>query len=282
MSIRSPVCIMNYVLPEITIIPWAGAAIGRTAVHPIYKKNIKELLKRIKNISHKNKRDCVVTSEGASEVFFDVLDGNLLWSQPSEKEIPILQVVYSGYTIFFGSPCDYKKSDRFFVFAQGQAFLNGRQNGWMDLGLFQPEYSRKVDYLKKCGQYRVATRKFLTLGRLWGPIEPTNNVPAFRLDNLGWGMYEAVRTAQVPSAEGWLWQSEDGHLGVFLANYVDEEIPYGYTINPEMYGLYADHYQLTDITPDGISSLTTMTGVIKRKEILSPQMIKVIEISPIK
>ena len=70
-------------------------------------------------------------------------------------------------------------------------------------------------------------------------------------------------------------------MGVFLANYVDEEIPYGYTINPEMYGLYADHYQLTDITPDGVSSLTTMTGVIKRKEVLSPQMIQVIEISPV-
>jgi hypothetical protein len=127
----------------------------------------------------------------------------------------------------------------------------------------------------------VATRKFLTLGRLWGPIEPANNVPKIELDSLGWGMYEAIRTAQVPSAEGWLWQSQDGHLGIFLANHSDKEIPYAYTINPEKCGLHADRYQLTHVTPDGTHSLTTMTGVIKRKEILSPQMIRVIEISPV-
>ena len=242
----------------------------------------RDLLRRIKNVAHKNDRDCVITSEGASEVFFDVLDGNLLWSQPSEKEIPMLQVVYSGYTIFFGSPCDYKKSDRFFIFAQGRAFLNGRQNGWMNLGLFKPEYSRKVDYLKQCGQYRVATGKFLTRGRLWGPIEPANNIPDFLLENLGWGMYEAVRAAQVPSAEGRLWQSQDGHLGIFLANYVDEEISFSYIINPEKYGLDADSYQLTEITPDGAFPLTKITGAIERKEILEPQKIKVIEISPVK
>lgn len=240
----------------------------------------RDLLGRIKGVARKDRRDCVVTSEGASEVFFDVLDGNLLWSQPSEKEIPMLQVVYSGYTLFFGSPCDYQKSDRFFVFAQGRAWLNGRQNGWMDLGLFQPEYSAKAAYLKKCGQYRVATRKFLTLGRLWGPIEATNHVPSFQLGDLGWGMYEAIRTAKVPGAEARLWQSEDGHLGIFLANYVDEEVPYAYALDPEKYGLHAERYHLTHITPDGPRSLGTASAVIERREILGPQVLKVIEISP--
>ena len=241
----------------------------------------RELLTRIKNAAHKNNRDCVVTSEGASEVFFDVLDGNLLWSQPSEKEIPMLQVVYSGYTLFFGSPCDYTKGDPLFVFAQGRAFIDGRQNGWMDLGLFQPEHSRKVDYLKRCGQYRVATRRFLTFGRLWGPTEPTNRIPVLRLDNLGWGMYEATRAAEVPSAEGRLWQSEDGHLAIVLANYADEEIRYACAIKPEEYGLHADRYRLTDITPDGTSPEAEVTGVIHREEVLGPRTIKIIEISPV-
>jgi len=238
------------------------------------------LLKRIKGLAQQDKRDCVVTSEGAAEVFFDELDGNLLWSQPSEKEIPMLQLVYSGYTLFFGSPCDYTKSERFFVFAQGRALLNGRQNGWMDLGLFQAQHRSKVAYLKRCGQYRVATSKFLTLGRLWGPIEPSNHVPGFQLADLGWGMYESMRTAQVPKAEARLWQAEDGSLGVFMANYVDEEVPYAYTIDPEKYGLHAERYHLTKIGPDGAASLGTVTGAIKRKEVLGPRMIRVIEISP--
>ena len=240
----------------------------------------RELLRRIKDVSHRAQRDGVVTSEGASEVFFDVLDGNLLWSQPSETEIPMLQVVYSGYTVFFGSPCDYTKGDRLFIFAQGQALMNGRQNGWMDLGLFQPEYARKVDYLKRCGQFRVAAGKFLTFGRLLGPIEPTNAVPEFRLDDLGWGMYEATRAAHVPSAEGRLWQSEDGHLAVVLVNFVDEEIPFAYAIDPEKYDLHADSYRLTRITPDGSVPLARTRGLIRRTETLAPRAIRVIEISP--
>ena len=95
-------------------------------------------------------------------------------------------------------------------------------------------------------------------------------------------MYEAIRAAQVPSAEGRLWQSQDGHLGIFLANYVDEEISFSYIINPEKYGLDADSYQLTEITSDGAFPLTKITGAIERKEILEPQKIKVIEISPVK
>ena len=241
----------------------------------------RELLREIKNIAHKKGRDCVVTSEGASEVFFDVLDGNLLWSQPSEKEIPMMQVVYSGYTLFFGSPCDYKKSDSFFAFAQGQALLHGRQNGWMDLGLFEPKYSRKVDYLKQCGQYRVAARKFLTYGRLLGAIKPINDVPKFTEDSFGWGMYEKIRTASVPSAEAYLWQSEDGHLGIFLANYVDEEIPFAYSIYPVKYGLRAERYQLTEITPQRVFPLGKISGPIERTETLGPRKLKVIEIAPV-
>ncbi len=242
----------------------------------------RNLLREIKNIAHKKGRDCVITSEGASEVFFDVLDGNLLWSQPSEKEIPMMQVVYSGYTLFFGSPCDYKKTDRFFIYAQGRAFLNGRQNGWMNLGLFKPENERKVDYLKQCGQYRVATRKFLTYGRLWGAIKPINDVPKFTEEGFGWGMYEKIRDASVPSAEACLWQSEDGHLGIFLANYVDEEIPFTYSIDPVQYGLQAYRYQLIEITPKRVFPLAKISGPIERTETLRPRKLKVIEIAPLK
>jgi len=241
-----------------------------------------ELLRKIKNVAHKNNRDCVITSEAATEVFLDVLDGNLFWSQPSEDEIPMMSVVYSGYTLFFGSPCDYKKTDRFFIYAQGRAFLDGRQNGWMDLGLFKPEYARKVDYLRQCGQYRVAARKFLTFGRLWGPIAPANDIPKFTEDGFGWAFYEKLRTATLPVAEAHLWQSEDGCLGIFLANYVDRSIPFDYTIDPSKYGLQAENYQITEITPDGVFPITTTPGPIKRTETLEPQKIKVIEIAPIK
>jgi hypothetical protein len=240
----------------------------------------RDLLRKIKNVARKNNRDCVITSEGATEVLLDVLDGNLFWSQPSETEIPMMAVVYSGYTIFFGSPCDYKKTDRFFIYAQGRAFLDGRQNGWMDLGLFKPEYARKVDYLKKCGQYRVAARKFLTFGRLWGAIEPANYIPKFTEEGFGWALYEKIRTPALPAAEARLWQSEDGCLGIFIVNYVDRNTPFAYTIDTSKYGLKAEKYHINEITPSGVLPITRVTGHIKRIETLKPQQIKVIEIAP--
>lgn len=241
----------------------------------------RELLGKVKSIAHKNGRECLVTSEGSAEVFFDVLDGNLLWSQPSEREIPLMSVVYSGYTLFYGSPCDYKRSDNYFNYAQGQALMDGRQNGWMDFGLFKPEYSRKADYLKQCGQFRVACKKFLTYGRLWGPVQPARTVPTFTEDSMGWGMYEKPRKAVLPATEARLWQSEDGHLAVIMANYVDEEVAFSCSIDPSKYGLPSGRYQLTEITPQGTVSVGKVSGAIERTEMIAPRKIKVIEIAPI-
>ena len=87
-----------------------------------------------------------------------------------------MQMVYSGYTLFFGSTCDYTKSDNYFRYAQGQAFIDGRQNGWMDLGLFKPEYKEKVSYLKQCGKYRMSTLKYLVNGQLLDPVIPIEKI----------------------------------------------------------------------------------------------------------
>jgi hypothetical protein len=213
----------------------------------------------------------VITSEGADEVFLDLVDANLAWAQPTDWEIPLMQVVYSGYTILFGSPCDYRQSDRFFRFAQGQALIDGRQNGWMNLRLFQPEFERKVTYLCQCARTRVASSKFLLQ-----PIEPTKAVPTFSEDVFGW--YQK-HTGAVPSAEGRLWRSEDGHLGIFLANYVDQEVPFSFRIDPKACGLPGGTYALTEITPAGTRALGQASGLLQRTERLGPAEIKVIEVS---
>ena len=127
------------------------------------------------------------------------------------------QVVYSGYTLFFGSNVNYRKSERFFRYSQGQALMDGRQNGWIDLGLFAPEFKSKQEYFRRCGQMHVAAKKFLTFGRLWGPVVPLKPVGEFEED--GWGPWEKKHRGAAPNAEARLWQAEDGHLAVILANY---------------------------------------------------------------
>jgi hypothetical protein len=238
----------------------------------------RDLLGKVKNVALKNNGSMVVTSEGATEVFFDKLDANLFWSQPSEREIPLMQMVYSGYTIFFGSLCDYTKSDNFFRYAQGQAFIDGRQNGWMDLGLFKPEHKKKVEYLKQCGKYRLHTLDYLVYGQLLDPVFPTKEIATFEESGFGWGMYEQQRSAEVPCAEARLWKSEEGTLAVFFANYVDREIPFPYRIDPGDYGLPEGKWEIKEWGLKSSQSIGEFNGILDRTEILGPGMLKVIEL----
>ena len=255
-------------------------------LHPLgggsyWARGNRDLLKKVKDVALKNGNNMVVTSEGATEVFFDKLDANLFWSQPSEREIPLMQMVYSGYTLFFGSTCDYTKSDNYFRYAQGQAFIDGRQNGWMDLGLFKPEHKEKVAYLKQCGKYRVNATKYLVYGRLLDLVLPSGEIETFTDNGFGWGMYEKQRTAEVPAAEARLWESKDGSLGIFFANYLDKEISFSYTINPSDYGFEKGNWKITEVGIKSSSNIGEFNDVLSRTEKLGPGRIKIIEINPL-
>jgi len=257
----------------------------KSHLHPLgggsyWTRGNRDLLGKVKDVALQNGGNMVVTSEGASEVFFDLLDANLFWSQPSEREIPLMQMVYSGYTIFFGSACDYTKSDNYFRYAQGQAFIDGRQNGWMDLGLFKPEYQRKVDFLKQCGKQRVNTLKYLVYGQLLGPVLPSKEVETFTDNGFGWGMYEKQRSANVPCAEARLWKSEEGNLAILFTNCVDKKVDFSYRINPGDYGLPKGTWQIKEIGLKSTKSIGEFTDIVDRTEILEPGMIKVIELVP--
>jgi hypothetical protein len=235
------------------------------------------LLMKVRNASTRQGRGPVITSEGADEVFLDLVDGNLTWAQTTDREIPMMEMVYSGYTIFFASPCDINKSDRYFCYAQGQAWMDGRQNGWMDLDLFKPEHRTKAEYLRACGRLRVATKPFLVYGRLLTPIEPLKPVPTFTEDGFGWNKDQ--HTGIAPAAEGRLWQDENGNLAVFLANYIDAPVEFSYRIDPSQFGLTGGRWELKEIDPDGSKPLATVKGMVERNEALAPRELKVIEIS---
>ncbi|MGE5646621.1 MAG: DUF6259 domain-containing protein [Acidobacteriota bacterium] len=187
----------------------------------------REVLRRIRNAALRHGRDVALTSEGFDEMFLDLLDSNLTWAQPSADEIPLMQLVYSGYTLFFGSPCDYNRSETFFRYAQGQALIDGRQNGWMDAGLFDGKHAAKVRYLKDCVRARAAYGKYLTYGRLLEPVLPLDKLPVFSEKAFGWKRNEP---GTAPVAEARLWQAEDGARAIFFANYSDTRVPFRYRL----------------------------------------------------
>jgi len=237
----------------------------------------REFYQKILSVAHQNGRDVVVTSEAANEIFFDLVTANLYTGRPCDYEIPLQEVVYSGYTLFYGTVCDFRKSRQLFNFSVGQGFIDGKQIGWMDFDLFRrPQFSAKVDFLRQCAQLRMVTQKFHTFGRLWEPVTASNSIPAFEEEFTEGGVHKG----KVPSAEARLWQAEDGHLAVFMANYTDTEIPFSYTIDAAKYGLAADQYEVTEITPEKVIPLAKEGQRITRTDILKPNAVRVLEIAP--
>lgn len=238
----------------------------------------RDLYRKTLNIAHQSGKEIVLTSECANEIFFDLVTANLYTNRITDYDIPLQQVVYSGYTLFYSSRCDYTKSDLLFNFAVGQGFIDGRQIGWMDFDLFRPQYSDKVEYMRNCAKYRMHTKKYLVFGRLWEPIYPDNEIPFFEEEFKGGGLH----TGTAPSTEARLWQAEDGSLAIFIANYVNSEVTFSYTIETEKYGLDAANYQITELSPEGNNPISKAGRTISRTEILAPNKVKVIEFTPLK
>jgi hypothetical protein len=238
----------------------------------------RNLYRKTLNIAHQNGKNIVITSESANEIFFDLVTANLFTGRPTDYEIPMLQVVYSGYTLFYASRCDFRKSNLLFNFSVGQGFIDGRQIGWMDFDLFRPQYREKVEYIKNCAKYRMITKKYLVFGRLWEPILPENTIPYFEEEFKGGGTH----TGTAPAAEARLWQAEDGNIAIFIANYINDDVTFSYTINPEKYGLDATSYQIAEISPEGNNPIAKTGRIISRTEILGPNKLKVVEFTPLK
>ena len=95
---------------------------------------------------------------------------------------------------------------------------------------------------------------------------------------MGWSV---KHTGSMPCAQAALWRAEDGTLGIFIVNYVNEEIPFAYSIDPAEYGIKGQRYRITEITPDGKLPIESVRGIVGRTEVLGPSKIKVIEIAPI-
>ncbi len=238
----------------------------------------RKLYRKTLNIARQYGKDVVITSECANEIFFDLVTANLFTGRITDYDIPLQQVVYSGYTLFYSSRCDYRKSDLLFNFAVGQGFIDGRQIGWMDFDLFRPQYSKKVEYMKNCAKYRMVTKKYLVFGRLWEPIYPVNEIPVFEEEFNGGGKHTGI----APSAEARLWQAEDGNIAIFMANYTNKEVSFSYVIDLEKYGLDNETYQITEITPEGNKPISKSGRTITRTELLGANKLKVIEFAPLK
>jgi hypothetical protein len=102
--------------------------------------------------------------------------------------------------------------------------------------------------MKKIGKYRIATRHFLTYGELSELIKPTNNVPLIQ------GNYNSAdgntRKFEYPAVMGSVWKSEDGRIGVYMANFEEKENKFQFVLDLKKYSA-AGKYKVYQIDEDG-------------------------------
>ena len=195
----------------------------------------RKMLKKVQKVAHEKGRDMIIATECAAEPFMDGIGAFLTWIKPDDRSIPMITAVYSGYSIYFGSPAWFEHGDRAWIMAQGRAFLWGSQNGWMGFELFRPEHAKKAAFLKKVGKYRLAGKKFLTYGELVDLVSLTNHVET--ITEVWPDHGNKPRNATLPSVQGAIWRAEDGTLGIFLVNYLEKENTVEFQIDPDRYGL---------------------------------------------
>ncbi|MBN1291836.1 MAG: hypothetical protein JXB48_08345 [Candidatus Latescibacteria bacterium] len=239
----------------------------------------REMLKKVQKVAHSDGRNMIVTSECAAEPFMDGIDAFLIWIKRDEREIPMMTAVYSGYSIYFASPAWFQYGDRAWIMVQGRDFLWGTQNGWMGLELMEPEHAKKAAYLKSVGKYRIAGKKFLTYGELVDIIEPENKLETITEK---WPDHGGnPRDATLPVIQGTVWKSEDGALGIFLVNYLENKTLIDFSVDPAKYGLdSSEGYIITSIKPEGKNRKETVPqGIIKRNDTLGPWEIRFLEIT---
>lgn len=215
-----------------------------------------------------------LAAEGTAEPFLDTADAFLTAALPKfDKEIPLLPAVYSGYTVYFGSPSENLLDT--FVRTQARALLWGRQLGWMTMDRFftvtGDQCTRKpggqADYLLACAQYRIVLEPFLLAGELVGELDPLETpVPKTK--------------PVLPSVLTAVWKAPNGHLLLLLANVTGASHTVAYDVDAAHWGVTAAKLTVTRIQLDKTEALGEVEAAFHRQDTLDPRGILALELAP--
>ena len=249
--------------------------------HPIgggshWVDGYREMMSKIKDYA--SPRGMAITSEDPAEPYMDQIDASLTWQMMTEEQVPMMQMVYSGYTLYFGS-ITRDTNDGIFNSLQGRAFLWGHQNGWISPFYLKEGHEKKAEFMKKISKYRVATRHFLTYGELLELIKPTNDVPVVKTSI---ELYGNTRRFEYPEVMGSVWKSEDGKIGVYMVNSSANENKIDFMLDLKDYAS-AGKYKLYQVDERGKRKFIERVNLPNHtfSEIIESTGIKVLELDPL-
>jgi hypothetical protein len=212
----------------------------------------------------------------------DGVDAFLIWNPRHPDEIPMVTTVYNDYTKYFASNTSLDGTLRAFMMVEGRDFIWGSQLGWMGFELLDPANRDKAEYLRRLGQYREATRKFLTFGELVGPVNPKLGVATITEQWRGWSG-EAF-PAELPAVMASLWRAQDGSIGLFVVNLDTAPQEFSYRIHLQIVdrpGWDETGVVMRRIAPEGtIPVYEAADGTIEDELTLDPGEILVLEGRP--
>ena len=258
--------------------PAAGADVTTTGMH--------ELVEQIFDAVKAQDPEAIVTGENSTEGMIDVIDGILQVTLWPENKVNMFATVYQDYILRYGlslsTGVGYKGSgkntfkygdrhprDHFFIEC-ASAFTEGMQIGMIrlpprpnSLSFDKPEQKEMIEFLQRVvGYYRQDdTSKFLSVGQLMRPLSFSQ--PA------SMPMLKYTEDSLFPALMNGVFRTQDGQLGIFVANASTEYLDFEASFDPVRHGLATDAIVdvdniswegQTESIHSGVSGIWTLRG----------------------
>jgi len=213
--------------------------------------------------------EAITTGENTSENMIDVTDGILQVALWPENTAPIFAAVYQDYIPRYGLELSVGSGDDFFIECASM-FVEGMQIGRLrlrprnqSLSFQNPAHKEMLNFLKRMVDYykQDTAKKFLVYGRLLRPLTFTRPSPMPML------LY-GNKKGRFPSLMSGVFRSDDGEVGIFMANAGANDLRYEAKVNPAQYGMPADAaIDVESIASDGASRnvLSKARGIVTLK-----------------
>ena len=154
-----------------------------------------------------------ITSEGACEVWLDLIDGYLQAETPKGDDIPFYSVVYGGHAVYFGARMKYEDPEAFFAL-QARAPVWGIAPNWQRISddFVEGRLPGAIEILRRVARIRKAAAAFLKYGSLEDELRLLGDAGTRRVDWLGadgdqWGKRFS---ADMPDVFGTVWSDVSG------------------------------------------------------------------------
>lgn len=191
--------------------------------------------------------DRALTSECNAEPYAHVFDGFLTWHWQGDGQVPAFPAVYGGTVQMFGRAYRGGASkDLALRMKAGQQLVYGEQIGWLSPAVVNE--TENFAFLRQVVRLRWMLKRYFHAGEMARPPQCSGAIPKVTADWQWRGEWPVTTDALLTGA--WALPAEQ-RLVLLFANVSDAPLSTACEFLAETYGLPADAFTVTELTPDG-------------------------------